>query len=241
MALDILKKMEHLQTTVSNHVELREGFIHLGGGATAVSGIFPDAISEFKKKYPKIQFTLLENTSAAIIEALHDGIVDIGLTIKDSFTATDENLLEGLHIHLEISDSFEIIASPDHPLAIMSRSLESAGKSLLPMHLNRQSFIALESGTITTDLIDYEFRRLGIRYRPLMTLRSTANMIKMVQKNIGLSVVSKHTIKDEKNIQILKTQNLNITRSILVCSVKDRKMSPAAEAFVDILKSLYKG
>jgi hypothetical protein len=50
ISLDILKRMNQLHTTVRNHLELREGFVHLGGGATAVAGVFPDAISEFRKK-----------------------------------------------------------------------------------------------------------------------------------------------------------------------------------------------
>ena len=54
IAQDIIKRMENLQTTVRNHIELREGFIHLGGGATAVAGIFPDSISFLY--FPTINF-----------------------------------------------------------------------------------------------------------------------------------------------------------------------------------------
>ena len=239
IAFDILKRMEQLHSTVRNHVELQEGFVHLAGGATAVAGIFPDLISEFRKKYPKIQFTLLEMTSAAIIEALHDGLIDIGLTTSDPFTSSDENRLDGLKVHLEIPDFFEIIANPEHPLAIMAKSLEEQNKCLLPMHLNRQPMITLESGSVIADLIEYELKRLGIRYRSIMTLRSTQNMIKMVKKNVGLSIVSHHALKDEKGVQVLKIQNLKISRSLLVCSVEGRKLSPAAMEFIHIIKMMY--
>lgn len=236
IALDILKRMEHLQTTVRNHIELREGFVHLGGGATAVAGIFPHAISEFRQRYPQIQFTLLEKDSTSIIEALHDGAIDIGLVTKNPFISPNENPLQGLKIHLEIPDSLEIIAAPEHALSKMAKSLQQENKSLLPIHLNRQPMILFESGSTISDIIEMELKRLAIRYRPVMTLRSTQSMIKMVEKNIGLSVVSIHSLIGEKGVQILKVQNLKIQRSILVCSIEERTLPPAAMEFIHILK-----
>ena len=237
IASDILKRMEHLQITVRNHMEMREGFIHLGGGATAVAGVFPDAISNFRKLYPKIQFTLHEKNSSSIIESLHDGAIDIGLITKDPFQNSYENPLEGLKIHFEIPDVLEIIASPLHPLSKMATSLKSENKFLLPIHLNRQPMILLESGSAISDIIEMELKSLGIRIRPVMTLRSTQSMIKMVEKNIGLSVVSHHSLKGEKGVQILNIENLRIERKILVCSVIDRSLPPAASEFLRILKS----
>ncbi len=236
---DILKRMENLQITVRNHIELREGFVHLGGSSTAVSGVFPDAISEFRKKYPEIQFTLHEKDSTSIIESLHDGVIDIGLATKNPFLPVHENPMQGLKIHLEINDPLVIIASPKHPLAKMAKSLEKENKSLLPIHLNRQPMILFESGSAIADIIELELKRLGIRYRCVMTLRSAQSMIKMVQKNIGLSVVSLHALKDEMGVQILTIQNLKMERSMLLCSIKERALSPAAAEFIEVLKRIY--
>jgi DNA-binding transcriptional LysR family regulator len=240
ISVDILKRMNQLQTTVRNHLELREGFVHLGGGATAVAGVFPEAISEFRKKHPQIQFTLHEKDSATVIESLHDGSVDVGLITRNPFLAPNEDPLIGLKIHAEILDILEIIASPENPLVQMSLSLEKQGKSLLPIHINRQPMILFESGSAIHDIIEMEFRKLGIRYRTVMTLRSTQSMIKMVEKNIGLSVVSSHSLRNEKDIYVLKVQGLKMERSILICSTLDRELAPAAAEFVNVLKRMYK-
>jgi len=239
ISVDILKRMNHLQITVRNHLELREGFVHLGGGATAVAGVFPDAISEFRKKHPQIQFTLHEKDSATVIEALHDGSVDVGLITRNPFVAPNEDPLIGLKIHSEILDTLEIIAAPENPLVQMSLSLEKFGKTLLPIHVNRQPMILFESGSAIHDIIEMEFRKLGIRYRTVMTLRSTQSMIKMVEKNIGLSVVSSHSLRNEKNIQVLKVQGLKMERSILICSSLERELTPAATEFINVLQKIY--
>ena len=238
ISLDILKRMENLQTAVRNHLELREGFVHLGGGATAVAGIFPDAISSFQQKHPAIQFTLLEKDTSSIIEALHDGIIDIGLITKNPFTSFNEDPLRSLKVHFEISDTLEVIASQENQLTKISLSLEREHKHLLPMHLNRQPMILFESGSTISDIIELELKRKGIRIRPVMTLRSTQSMIKMVEKNIGLSIVSQHSLKGEKGVQILKIENLKIERKILVCSVTERTLPPAALEFIEVLKRI---
>ncbi|WP_186643831.1 LysR family transcriptional regulator [Fluviispira vulneris] len=239
IAVDILKRMGQLQTTVRNHLELREGFVHLGGGATAVAGVFPDAISAYRKKYPQIQFTLHEKDSATVIESLHDGSVDVGLITRNPYISQNEDPLVGLKVHAEIIDSLEVIAAPEHPLVQMSQMLEKQGKALLPIHINRQPMILFESGSAIYDIIEMEFRKLGIRHRTVMTLRSAQSMIKMVEKNIGLSIVSAHSLRNEKGIHILKIQGLKMERSILICSVLDRELTPAASEFVNVLKRIY--
>lgn len=239
ISVDILKRMQQLQTTVRNHLELREGFVHLGGGATAVAGVFPDAISEYRKKFPKIQFTLHEKDSSAVIESLYDGSVDVGLITRNPFVSVNDDPINGLKVHAEIKDTLELIAAPENSLVPMSLSLEKQGKSLLPIHINRQPMILFESGSAIYDIIEMELRKLGIRARTVMTLRSTQSMIKMVEKNIGLSVVSAHSLRNEKNIHVLKVQGLKIERSILICTSLERELNPAAAEFVNVLKKIY--
>jgi len=236
IAVDILKRMDQLHVTVRNHLEMREGYVHLGGGATAVSGIFPNAISAFRKKHPNIQFTLFEQDSTSTIEALHDGTVDVGLVTKNPFLTSKEDPLSGLQVHAEIQDPLEVIAANDHPLVKLSHLLEQQQKNLLPMHIQNEPFILFESGSAIHDIIEMQFHKLGIRYRTVMTLKSVQSMIKMVEKNIGLSVVSTHSLNEENGVQILRIQNLKMHRSILICSSKERKLTPAAEEFIEILK-----
>ena len=57
-----------------------------------------------------------EKDSATVIEALHDGSVDVGLITRNPFISSSEDPLNGLKIHGEILDTLEIIASPDNPL-----------------------------------------------------------------------------------------------------------------------------
>lgn len=239
IAVDILKRMNHLHLTIKNHLELREGWIHLGGGATAVSGVFPDAIQRLRESHPDIQFTLHEQDSRAVIEAVRDGAVDVGVVTRNPATSgRDDESLAGLVVHGEVIDTLSVIASPRHPLAAMHRSLKAVGKSLLPMHLNKQQMILFEEGSAIRTIIDSEFKRLYMHPKVVMTLRSAGSMRRLVQKNIGLSVVSLLSMEETSDIEILQVEGLHMSRRLLVVSSDDRTLPPAASAFLNVLLSL---
>ena len=251
IALDILKRMNHLHTTIKNHLELRDGWIHLGGGATAVTGVFPDAIQALREAHPNIQFTLHEQESKAVIDAVRDGAVDIGVVTGNPIAISTQggqlrtaqvpdDSLVGLRVHGEIIDDLRVIASPRHPLVAMHKALRGVGKSLLPLHFNKQQMILFDEKSAIRGIIDTEFRRLYMHPRVIMTLRSTQSMLHMVQKNIGLSVVSMLTMQGTNEVEVLDVEGLHMSRSLLVVSAEDRTLPPAALEFLRVLLEVSK-
>jgi DNA-binding transcriptional LysR family regulator len=235
-AVELLERMRYLGLVVKNHLELRDGWLHLGGGATAVMGVFPDAIAHFRERHPNIQFTLHEQESRAVLQAVRNGIIDIGIvTCSPHVSEEEDEEFNGIRIHGRIPDQLRVIASPDHPLVGMSLSLEKSGKKLLPMHLNKQHIILFEEGSAVRTIIDAEFRRLYVHPRVVMTLRSTQGMLRMVEKNIGLSIVSSLSIEASARVQVLDVDGLLMSRELALISSSDRTLPPAAESFLQLL------
>jgi DNA-binding transcriptional LysR family regulator len=248
IAADILNRMSQLQTTVRHHIELREGFVHLGGGATAVSGVFPEAIYHFRKEHPNIQFTLKEQDSLAVIEAIRDGAVDIGIVTKNPNIQAHEEETMGLKVHAQIFDDLVVIGSKHHPLVRMQNSLKLSGKSLLPMHLNKQPMILFDENSAIRKIIDTELQRCYVKPKIVMTIRSVHSMLRMVQKNIGLSIVSKLSVLPSPNnaetlawddMEILKVEGVSMKRILLVVSNDERSVMPVAEVFLKKLCEMF--
>ncbi|MEY4065897.1 MAG: hypothetical protein RIR26_2105 [Pseudomonadota bacterium] len=236
-AIDILARMKHLNEVVRNHLELRDGWLHLGGGATAVMGVFPNAIAKFRMQYPDIQFTLHEQDSRVVVDNVRKGLVDIGVVTLEADIPSEENdALSGLLVHGVISDALRVIASPRHPLVGMGDALERGGKKLLPMHLNKQNMIVFDEGSAARSMIDDELRRLYVHPRIVMTLRSTESMLRMVEKNIGLSIVSQLTLENVEGVCVLNVEGLSMGRKLALISSAERTLPPAAEAFLRVLK-----
>jgi DNA-binding transcriptional LysR family regulator len=250
ISVDILSRMRHLQTTVQNHIELREGWVHLGGGATAVNGVFPESIARFRHTHPNIQFTLHEQDSHAVIEAVRDGAVDVGLVTQHhnptsgppSSNFADDPALAGLQVHGKLCDSLVVIASSKHPIVQMSQSLQKVQKSLLPMHLNKLPLILFEEGSAIRQIIDVEFRRCYIHPKVVMTLRSTQSMLRMVQKGIGLSVVSRLSLNlPEPDVEIIQVEGLTMQRWLLLVSSAERSLPPGPMAFLAEMMTAFAG
>lgn len=235
-SVELLERMRHLGLVVKNHLELRDGWLHLGGGATAVMSVFPDAIAHFSEHHPNIQFTLHEQESRSVLQAVRNGIIDIGIvTCSPYVSGEQDDEFIGIKVHGRIADKLQVIASPHHPLVRVSEALEKSGKKLLPMHLNKQHMILFDEGSAVRTIIDAEFRRLYIHPRVVMTLRSTQGMLRMVEKKIGLSIVSSLSIESTAQVQILTVEGLMMNRELAVISSNGRTLPPAAESFLKLL------
>ena len=236
---NIIERMKNLHTTARNNIELNKGYIHLGGGDIPVTAIFPEAITQFRKKNSSIQFTILEINSHATAKALHDGTIDIGVIAEEPFDSLDKESQQKLTIHFKFTDTLAIIAGLTHPLTKMAQSLKEKNMFLLPMHLNNQQIITLDSTNFVAKILEFELKKLNLNYQPLIEINSYQGMLNLVKNNIGISLASILLLKKEKELQILTIQGLKIQRNILICSAKEKIMSPAALEFINILKLIH--
>ena len=87
--------------------------------------------------------------------------------------------------------------------------------------------------------IETELKKHGIQYNPTITLNSYQGIINMVEKNIGIAIVSLQALKGVEGVQILEIENLKFDLNLIVCSLEDRALSPACLKFIHILKAMY--
>ena len=168
IAVDILKRVEQLEKTVKNHIELGMGAVRLAGGSTAVHALFPRAMVHFRTLYPNIQLTLQECSSYVAIQMVCDGATDVA--IVHSTVAVENPQLE---VHGLVTDAYDLVAAQGHPLVEMAQRLKEIDKHLLPMHLNKQPMVLYDETSAIRKLIDSHFSRLFIHPTVVMSLRTT--------------------------------------------------------------------
>src|SRR5690606_24042930 len=101
-----------------------------------------------------------------------------------------------------------------------------------------QPMILFEKGSAIRDIIDDTFHRLFVHPRIVMTLRSSQSMVNMVERNIGLSVVSQLSLAPESRLMRLQVDGLQMQRRLLLVSAADRTLPPSADAFLKLLKQV---
>jgi len=235
IAVDVLHRMEDLHETVRSQFDLREGYVHLCGGSTAITGIFPDMVSQFSQDHKGIFFTIKELDPLRAIMAVQDGVCDVAIVCVDHISHGHEEVLSRLHVHGMIEDELVLVASSEHVLSKAYNELHLSQKQLLPFHLNGESFLMPEEDSPVRKIIEREFRRLGVKVQTVMELRSVQGMFQMVARGLGITVVGKLSLCPWSEVQEIHVEGMDLTRKHLIVSSGERILRPAAQEFVNRL------
>lgn len=223
-AQGIVARYEHLRETVTSHQRLEAGTVRIGGGATAVSFILPEAIAAFQTAHPQVRFQLREAGSRAIADDVVAGQLELGvvtLPVKDRDLAFAPLL----------TDQIVLVARPDHPLAIRRRvRLDD---------LSDQAFVAFEAGSALRQIIDRQLREAGVEVNVVMELRSIPAILRMVVTTGNLAFVSRLGMNQRDEIAELHVPGLRIERRLGIIARRGLGLSPAAAAFHQQLRALH--
>lgn len=216
----LVERYERLKEDVERRVRLEAGVVRVGGGATAVSFILPNAIGSFRCAYPDVRFDVREAGSRDVEQAVRQESLELGLVTL----ATDSKHSADLVVRPLFTDRIVLVAGRGHPLADKQRISASQLEGL--------SLVSFEAGTAIRDLIDAALREAGVTMKVVMELRSIAAILKMVETTGSLAFVSQMGAPRGRTIQV---RGLKVERQIALISKKGRPLSPAASAFAEAI------
>lgn len=222
----IVARYDQMLEAVSSRQRLEGGTVRIGGGATAVSYILPEAIAAFQTAHPQVRFQMREAGSAEVADAVAAGHLELGvvtLPVRD----------RGLRITPLAADRIVLVARVDHPLAQRRR---------VRIHdLAEQAFVAFEAGSALRQIIDGKLREAGVEVNVVMELRSIPAILRMVSTTGNLAFVSQLGLERQPDVMEIGVTGLRIERRLAVVSRRGMPLSPAAQAFVQRLQALQVG
>jgi DNA-binding transcriptional LysR family regulator len=227
-AKEIFHTLDDLDVEINQLKGLKAGHLRIAASATAGTYLLPPLLGVFKRRYPGVDISLeIYNSQQVEQRLLQYQQLDLGVTERP---VTEE----ALYFEAFDTDQLVVIVSADHPLA---------GKGIISASdLQGERFILREVGSGTRDLLDEEFERLNLRVKRVMELGSTAAVKQAVAAGLGISVVSIRAIGLEVEAGLLRTlqcPDMRLTREICFVHHKDKRMSRAATAFLQILKKAF--
>lgn len=224
----IFHTLDDLDVEINQLKGLKAGHLRIAASATAGTYLLPPLLGKFKRKYPGVEVSLeIYNSQQVEQRLLLYQQLDLGVTERP---VTEE----ALYSEPFDTDQLVVILSPDHPLA----DRQTLGAS----DLQGERFIVREPGSGTRTLLDEEFARLNLRVRTVMELGSTAAVKQAVAAGLGVSIVSSRSVRLEVEAGLLKTlpcPDIQLVREIRYVHHKDKRLSGAASAFLQILKKAY--
>jgi DNA-binding transcriptional LysR family regulator len=222
----ILRIVDDLRQNLIDLNSIPQGHIHISTTTSIAMQILPRVLSYFQDQFPLIKTTIYSMTSMQIMESVENGGVDIGITyLFDKFPALESSIL--------YYDSFELIVSSMHPL--------SRYEHISINELRNIPFIMLTPDTAGRRFVDQVFDQLNIKPNVIMELSSSEEVKRMVELNLGASIISKLSVSSELTrgtMKMVKVDELNITHPVGVVYKSGRYMSSAMQQFIQDLKGM---
>ncbi|MDJ0741696.1 MAG: LysR family transcriptional regulator [Gammaproteobacteria bacterium] len=222
-AQGIVARYELMREMVATHQRLEGGSVRIGGGATAVSYLLPEAIAAFQAAHPQVRFQMREAGSSEIADDVVAGHLELGVV---TLPVRDRELA----VTPLTTDRIVLVARHDHPLAQRRR--------VRIQDLADQAFVAFEAGSALRQIIDGKLREAGVEVNVVMELRSIPAILRMVLTTGNLAFVSQLGMAQQRDVVEVGVPGLRIERRLAVIARRSGMLSPAAAAFTRRLQSL---
>src|SRR5690606_22516883 len=76
---ELSERYARLKKDVARYARLDAGTVRIGGGATAVNFILPEAIAENQRLYPGVRFEVREGGSREVADAVFNETLELGI------------------------------------------------------------------------------------------------------------------------------------------------------------------
>lgn len=210
------------------------GNITIGASQTIGTYLLPKALALFSQNYPQINVKVQVNSTRIIAKNVINREIDLALVGGE---ITDE-LRKNLQVEHFINDEFNLIIAKSHPFAKM--------KQITKEKLYHLNFITLNSNSTIKKFLDNILIQNQIEIKQLkivVQLNSIEAIKTAVSLGLGAAFISSSAIEKEielKTIEILKIENLKITRPLSLISNSESYKSKAFKFFYNEIINLKK-
>jgi DNA-binding transcriptional LysR family regulator len=210
------------------------GNLTVGASQTIGTYLMPRLLALFAQNYPQIDLKVQVNSTRLIANNLLNREIDIAVVGGE----IPNELKKNLTIQDFVEDELSLIISKSHPFA--------KKKKINKENLYYLNFITLNSNSTIRKFIDNILIQNGIETKELkvvMQFNSIEGIKTAVSLGLGAAFVSSSAIEKEvelKTIEILKIENIRITRRLSIISNPESYKSKAFHLFYNELCTLKK-
>jgi DNA-binding transcriptional LysR family regulator len=224
-AEEALESRKAMKRSLAEMERVPRGEIVVGANEGTCLHILPEVFAEFKKRYPSVGVQITRLERAKILESVLDNTVDFGVVSAP----VEDRRLTAVNIH---RDELFLIAPPGHKLSqVGAVSLAEAVRyPLLLPKVGR-----------TRDAIEELFEERELKPKIAMELDSSELLKRFVAAEVGVGFIARSNVTEDVKAGVLVAVRLadaSIRRDLALVFRKDKALSRAATAFIDIAVKL---
>lgn len=229
-ARDIAEAEFAFQGAARNHRESMNGKVIIEAIPTLPQYGITDIISRFQKQYPSYCVTMLAGIRRNPEEDLRSGFCELAFIRR----------YQGMSVPVDLE---ELPFFPeDNMVAVLPRTHSLGREPVIRLEqLRDEAFITLEEESKLYDLFRSACQRAGFFPKIAFTSNEVGTILDLVTQGAGVSLLMRgHTIRpkagnfaDEQPF-LIRPLIPRIQTNLNICYCKDRPLSPAAKAFLEL-------
>jgi len=181
----------------------------------------PKSLKRFQEDFPSAQLEIEFSQSEEAYQDVLKGRAELGII---TLSHKENPLIESLAIW---SDPLTCVVSKDHPLAQI--------KQLSLVELAQHACVLPNKNTFTRQIAEQVFGKQGLKPQVRMNTNNLETLAMLVNIGWGWSLLPS-TLVDDKLV-VLNLPDLNVERKLGVIHHKQKTLSRAAIAFIQLLKN----
>ena len=220
-AVRTLESRKAALTAVAETEQVPRGAILVCANEGTCLHILPEVFAQFKRSYPDVSVGIVRAGYTRILESVVESAVDFGVVSLP----VNDNRLKVVPIHY---DELVLIAPPSHALA-RKRSATIAEAAAYPLVLPKAGH--------TRDALEALFYERKLKPRVTMELDSSELLKRFVAADVGVGFIARSSIVHDiraKALVAVALADAQIRRDLALVFRKDKMLSRAAQAFIDI-------
>ena len=199
------------ESDLKDRLSLEKGTISISATETALHCYLFQAMEEFSRKYPKVHFQILNNSTRDSIQAVRDGKVDMAVVSSLPLHMGDPLKMKVLRSYREI-----LIGGP--------RFEQLKGRKCSLRELSDLPWISLTS----------YFLQYGLTFSPDLELATTDLILPAVRHNLGIGFIPEEIAAEDLKAGVVFAIDLEEAfpeRNVLMIRDSEYPLSVAAKAF----------
>ena len=223
-AMRVIAAMGDARHAIDELQGLERGSLRIGASTTPGMYLIPQTIAQFKQQYRKIDVHLAVKDTRQIEEGIIRNEFDFGF-VGGHLVGDEVNVLPWF------IDELKLIVPMGHRFA--------RRRTVNPQDLSGEQFILREQGSATRAVVASHLRKLRIELETVMEIENPESVKKAVQSGLGIAFISGFAVETElkaRTLVAVNIRNLEIRRELKIVYRKDKHLSRAAQAFIEIAR-----
>lgn len=223
-----LSELQGLGAAMAELAGARRGRVRIAATSTIAQTLLPDAMRRFADSYPQVKVELEDLAPSEFVEALLGERVDFGV-------GTLESAVPGLRELPFLQDALVAVAP--------ASAAFPAGKAITWKQLAALPVVTVKAGYGVRRGIDAAAEAAGVRLRMAHEVSLLTTAMALAARGLGVAVVPASVLAGggPEALVARRLTRPQVERRVAVIHRQERSLSPAAQAFADLLANEFGG